>query len=116
MDQTFLYQFQSAYITWIIFGGVAFVGFGLGFASWLDFRRRLSKSWRIAGLIVLFTGSLIGVFFGYQATQPEYFKKQTAYNDGIRFAYHLFSRDVFLRWSDIRTISIHCVKEEICYG
>jgi len=107
MEQTFLYQFQSVYITWFIFGGVTFVGFGFGFAFWLDFRRRLSKSWQIAGLIVLFSGSLIGVFFGYQATQPEYFKKLTANNDGIRIAYHLFTSDVFLRWSDIRTISIH---------
>lgn len=107
MDQTFLYQFQSAYITCIIFGGITFVGFSLGFVFWLDFRRRLSKSWRIAGLIVLFAGSLIGFIFGYQATQPEYFKKLTANNDGIHLAYHLFTRDVFLSWSDIRTISIH---------
>ncbi|NEX23110.1 hypothetical protein G3480_22895 [Thiorhodococcus mannitoliphagus] len=106
MEQTFLYQFQSVYMTWYILGGVTFVGFGLGFAFWLDFRRRLSQSWHIAGLIVLFAGSLIGVFFGYQATQPEYFKKLTANDDGIRFAYHLFTSDVFLRWSDIRAMSI----------
>jgi hypothetical protein len=96
--QTFLYQFQSAYITCIIFGGITFVGFSLGFAFWLDFRRRLSKSWRIAGLIVLFAGSLIGFIFGYQATQPEYFKKLTANNDGIHLAYHLVTRDVLTDW------------------
>lgn len=107
MEQTFLYQFQSVYITRIIFGGIALVGFGLGFAFLLDFRRRLSRSWHIAGLVVLSAGSLIGVFFGYHATQPEYFEKLTATNDGIRLAYHLFASDVFLRWSDIRTISIH---------
>ena len=106
MEQAFLYQFQSAYITWLILGGLALVGFGLGFMFWLDFRKRFSRGGHIAGLIVLFAGSFLGAFFGYQATQPEYFKKLTANDDGIRLTYHLFAEDVFLRWSEVETISI----------
>ena len=106
MEELFSHQFRSVSIVVFTFGGLAFVGFCLGLMFWLDFRTRFSKGWRIAGLIVLFTGSLLGVFFGYQATQPEYFKKLTANNDGIRLEYYMFTEDVLLSWSDIESISI----------
>lgn len=105
MGQVFSYQFQSELSALFIFWGLTAVGTGLGFMFWLDFRRRTSSAWRIAGTTVLFSGALLGAFFGYLSTQPEYFKKLSADNDGIRLEYHLLTEDIFLHWSDIKSIS-----------
>lgn len=106
MEQTVSYQFQSLYITWVIFGGLAFVGFGLGFMFWLDFRTRFSTAGNIAGLVVLLAGSLLGTLFGYQATQPGYFKQLTANEGGVNLRYYLPAADVAVGWSEIERISI----------
>jgi hypothetical protein len=106
MEQIFSYQFQSISITLIIFSGLTFVGAGLGFMFWLDFRKRISKGGYVAGLIVLIAGALLGAFFGYEATQPRYFKMMTANYDGIRLEYYLFTNDVLLRWVDIKNIVV----------
>ena len=106
MEELLSYHFGSVSIMVFTFFGLTFVGFGLGFGFWLDFRRRSSKDWHIAGWIVLFAGLLIGAFFGYQATQPESFKKLTANHDGIRLEYYMFTEDVLLGWNDIESILI----------
>lgn len=106
MEQIFSHQFQSASITLLIFGGLTFVGTGLGFMFWLYFRKHYSKWGHAAGLAVLAGGSLLGVVFGYQAAQPGYFLTLTANNDGIRLEYCIHTEDVFLGWSDIESISV----------
>jgi hypothetical protein len=106
MEQVVLYQFQSESIARLIFAGVTIVGVGLGSMFWLDFRRRSSRSWHIAGVLVMVSGLLLGLAFGYRATQPEYFKKLAANNDGLALEYYLFSEDAFLPWSAIENISI----------
>lgn len=105
-EQVFSYQFQSGFITLVIFAVLILVGAGLGFVFWLDFRRRGTRAWRNAGIVVMLAGALIGAGFGYRATQPEYFKAITANEDGVRLEYHHFTDDVLLRWPDIDGFSI----------
>jgi hypothetical protein len=57
-------------------------------------------------VIVLVAGSLLGIVLGYHATQPAYFMKLTANDDGIQLEYGLFTKYVFLPWMDIENISI----------
>jgi hypothetical protein len=106
MEQIFSYQFQSESIAWLIFGGLTFVGVGLGYMFRLDFRKRFSKRGNLAGLMVLVAGSLLGVVLGYRAAQPAYFKKLTASTDGIRLEYYPLTADVLLPWNDIESISL----------
>lgn len=106
MENIFSYQFQSESTVRLIFGGLTFIGVGLGSVFWSDFRKRSSRSWRIAGVLVMIAGSLLGVTFGYRATQPEYFKSLTAGDDGLALEYYLFGEDVFLRWDAVKSISI----------
>ena len=98
--------FHAESVTWFVFCGLTFVGFGLGLMFWIDFRRRYLRHGKVAGIIVWVVGSLLGVFFGYLATQPEYFKVLTADNDGIRLRYYLLANDVLLPWNEIKDISI----------
>ncbi|WP_213380964.1 hypothetical protein [Allochromatium tepidum] len=106
MEEIFSYQFHSESTVRLIFGGLTVVGVGLGTLFWIDFRRRSSRSWRIAGVLVMIAGLLLGAIFGYRATQPEYFKRLAADNDGLALEYYLFSEDVFLRWDTVNSITV----------
>lgn len=106
MEQVFSYQFQSESVALLIFAGLAFAGLGLGSMFWIDFRRRSSVAWHVAGTLAMVSGLLMGLAFGYRATQPEYFKRLTAGNEGLALDYHLFGEDALLGWSDIEDISI----------
>jgi hypothetical protein len=105
MEQVFSYQFQSESSALFIFWAVTAVGAGLGFAFWLDFRRRPSSAWRMAAATVLSSGTLLGASFGYLLAQPEYFKKLSANDGGVRLEYYLLHEDIFLRWDDIQSVS-----------
>jgi hypothetical protein len=106
MEDLLSYQFRSPFTVMFIFAGLALAGFGLGFMFWLDFRRRFAEKGRLAGWFVLCAGGLVGAFFGYQATQPQYFKELTARGDGVRLEYFLFADAVVARWSEIESVSI----------
>jgi hypothetical protein len=91
------------------FGGLTLAGLSLGFLFWLNFRARFSRGGHAAGLNALNAlnaGILLGALFGYQATQPGYFKALAGDHDGIRLEYYLPGNDILPRWGDIESVGI----------
>ena len=106
MEEVFSREFQSSSMAAFTFLGLTVIGSGLGFAFWLDFRRRFENGGNVAGTIVLIAGTLLGVGFGYLTTQPGHFKNLTADKDGIGIDYGFLTSRVFLRWKDVENVEI----------
>jgi len=103
---TFVYEFGSPSLSLYLFLGLTLVGFGLGLAFWLDFRRRYRRGGRLAGSVVLIAGTLMGAGFGYLAGQPKYFKDLSVDAQGMSLEYGFPASRVWLPWHEIEEVEM----------
>ncbi len=106
MQELFFHEFRSTSLEYYIFLGLTLIGFALGLMFWKDFRKRFDRGGRLASWIILFVGMLMGMFFGYLAIQPEYFKNISANAEGITLRYSLFTSNITLVWEDIDQLEL----------
>ena len=96
----------SISVTYFVFLGIALIGFGLGFAFWIGYRKSQSQKYHYLANFVWIFSTVIGLIFGYLSTQPFYFRQLTVTGHGFEVVYILPHKMVFLNWDNIESIVI----------